>query len=481
MKYRTKLYLFFLAISLISIIASLSLIVFESRNVLFGQLQSKIVSVAAGAATDLDPNLVKEIQTKEDEGKPAYQKIIETLRAHRNANRRDDLYVKYLYITRPDPNNPQKFIFVIDSEERKEEASPFGQSNPKSTEDFLQNHLKEPYSYPKLTQDQWGIWLTGYHPIYDLDGNYLGTVGADISALEVHQTINRLFIYSLGAFLLSLVLAMLAAAFLAKHATKALVSLQMATKEIAKPNFEYRVDLKTNDEFEELASSLNQMCEQLQEKEKLKIGFAHYVSKHVLERIIKEKGATKLEGEKRKITVLFSDIRGFTRIAEQFSPEEVVKLLNEYFKVMLEVIFKHNGMLDKLVGDGIMAEFGAPIDDPEQEKNAVLTAIEMVEKLKSLNEKWRAEGKPTIDIGVGVHTGEAIVGSVGTEERMEYTAIGDTVNIASRLQVISKEKKLPIIISESTYKPIKHQFSFEEIGPVTLQGRVQSIKVFTIK
>ncbi len=480
MKYRTKLYLFFLAISILSITSSLIIVVLESRKAIFQQLQSKIIVVAAGAAIHVNADLLKNINTVADQDTPAYKELASALRQHRNANRRKDLFVKFLYITKPDPSDPSRFVFVVDPEEKKEDFSPVGQENPGAAKDFLYEHLNEPYSYGKLTEDQWGVWLTGYYPIYDSQGKYVGTIGADVSAERVYAALNRIAIYALGTFVASLLFSMFAAAFLAKHASEALEILELATKEIAKPNLEYRVELKTKDEFEELAKALNSMSEQLQEKEKLKVGFAHYVSQPVLDQIVKEKGVTRLAGEKRKITVLFADIRGFTHISEQMPPEEVVKLLNEYFKLMLDVIFKYKGMLDKLMGDGIMAEFGVPIDDPLQEKNAVSAAMEMYQNLGGLKQKWKSEGKPEIDIGIGVYTGDAIVGSIGTEERMEYTAIGDAVNIAARLQQYTKETKFPIIIGESTFNAVKNDFPYKELGTVALPGREQGVKAFAI-
>ncbi|MBX7066829.1 MAG: HAMP domain-containing protein [Parachlamydiales bacterium] len=480
MKFRTKLYLFFLAISLLSMVSSLTIVIIQSRKAIFARLQSEIIVVAAGAAIGIDGDKIKEIKTEADQTTQVYKDLADTLRRHRDANRRKELYVKFLYITKPDPANPEKFIFVVDPEEKKEDFSPVGQENTGASKDKLKDHLKEPYSFGQLTQDQWGIWLTGYYPIFDSKGQYVASIGGDVSAENVHKQLNRLLVVAIGSFVFSLFLSMFAATFLSRHAARALETLDDATVEIAKPNFEYRVTLDTDDEFEDLAKALNQMCGELQEKEKLKAGFSHYVSKHVLERIVKEKGVTKLEGEKRKITVLFADIRGFTHIAEQMPPEEVVKLLNEYFKVMLEIIFKHNGMLDKFIGDGIMAEFGVPIDDPAQERNAISAAIEMYQHLALLRQKWKSEGKPDLDIGIGIHTGEAIVGSIGTEDRMEFTAIGDTVNIASRVQNITKDAHFPILVTESTFKNIRNEFPYKELGPMTLTGRDQPINVYAI-
>ena len=447
---------------------------------MFKELQSKVIAVSATTATTINGDDLKKIQNPDDQKTEVFKQIRDQLRAARNANRTADIYIKFLYITRPDPKDPKKFIFVVDPEENEADFSPVGTDNPGTAADKLYDHLLEGYSNEELVTDPWGTWLTGYSPIFDSQKKYVASVGADISAEFIHKALNKLLYLGVGAFVASFVFAMFAATFLARHASKAIEALANATLEIGKGNLDYRIQLRTGDEFEDLANAMNRMCEELEENQRIKSGFARYVSQHVLEQIVKAKGSTKLEGEKRKVTVFFSDIRGFTHIAEQMDPQEVVSFLNEYFKSMLEIIFKHNGMLDKLMGDGIMAEFGAPIDDVEQEKNAVRTAIEMHETLRTLREKWKKEGKPPLDIGIGIHTGEAIVGSIGSEQRMEYTAIGDTVNVASRLEQITRKEPYPIIISETTYASVKDEFSCHDLGSVELTGREKPIKAYGI-
>lgn len=145
---------------------------------------------------------------------------------------------------------------------------------------------------------------------------------------------------------------------------------------------------------------------------------------------------------------------------------------------MLDIIFEHKGTLDKFIGDGLMVEFGAPLDDEFQEKNAVTAAIAMQKALEKLNTTWK---QPTIQIGIGIHTGFAVVGNVGSEKRMDYTAIGDTVNIASRLEQMTKSTKRSILISENTYQTVKEEFPAESLGPITLPGRQEPIRVYAIE
>jgi len=156
----------------------------------------------------------------------------------------------------------------------------------------------------------------------------------------------------------------------------------------------------------------------------------------------------KLGGDRKDLSVLFSDIRGFTTLAERLTPEEVVHLLNEYLTVMTDIVIKNNGLLDKYMGDAIMALYGAPLDLPDHPSKACHSALEMMTELEKLNQKWVAEGKHPIDIGIGINTGPMIVGNMGSVERFDFTAMGDSVNLGSRLEGVNKSYKTNIIISE---------------------------------
>jgi adenylate cyclase len=387
--------------------------------------------------------------------------------------------VKYVYTLFPDPKDPTKFYFGVDAEESTKDLSHAGDPNDAVVDDDLPNNTSVPYTSGRLVRDHWGVWLTGYAPILNSKGNYIGTVGVDISSAYVNEIVAHLLVGNILVLVIGLVLSFLGAFYLAKQASESLHALAEAAQEVGKGNYATRVTICTKDEFYDLGESFNAMCVGLQEKEKIKMGFAHYVSQHVLDRIVKE-GMPKLGGERRKITVFFCDIIDFTTIAEKMEPEAVMGLLNEYFQAMLEIIFKHDGMIDKLIGDAIMAEFGFLKEDSEQEKKAVLTALEMQNALAFLRAKWKKEGKPELRIGIGIHTGEAIVGTLGSKERLEFTAIGDTVNIASRLEHMTRELNVDIIVSEDTYKGLEGTFESQPLGSVQLHGKEQPINAYAI-
>ena len=217
------------------------------------------------------------------------------------------------------------------------------------------------------------------------------------------------------------------------------------------------------------------------EKRKVKRLFSRYVPKDVYEQLIDDPARAALGGRRRTMTVLFSDVRGFTAMSEKASPEEVVGQLNEYFSRMVQVLFEHRGTLDKFVGDMVMGLFGAPLDDPDHAEHAVQAALAMTHALDELNQQWRAAGRPELDIGIGVSTGDMVAGNIGSETIMSYTVIGDTVNLGARLESLNKEYATRIIISEATRQALKGQYDMRPLGEVVVKGKSQPVAIYEVK
>ncbi len=217
------------------------------------------------------------------------------------------------------------------------------------------------------------------------------------------------------------------------------------------------------------------------EKRQLRHTFSRYVSNEVVSEIMKNPEAIALGGEEREVTVFFSDIRGFTTISEGMSSPKLVAMLNRYFTLMTGEIIKNRGTLDKYIGDAIMAFWGAPLSDENQVDNALKTAVSMIAKLKELNKELTEEGLPEIKIGIGLFNGKAVVGNIGSTERLSYTAMGDTVNTASRLEGLNKEYGTQIIVGESVMKKAKDKYIFKFLGAVKVKGKNEEVNVYTIE
>lgn len=215
-------------------------------------------------------------------------------------------------------------------------------------------------------------------------------------------------------------------------------------------------------------------------KEKVKTVMGKYMSEDVMKNVLKNIDNLGLGGKKSVVTVLFSDIRGFTSMSEKMTAQEVSEFLNEYFSQMEPIITKYNGIINKFIGDAIMAVFGEPIQDDNHPINAVNCAYEMLNKVEELNKKWQNDGKPNLSIGIGINTGEVFIGNIGSEKRMEYTVIGDTVNLASRLESYNKEFKTKLLISDSTYQNVKDIFETEEIKDVHIRGKENTMSIYKV-
>jgi adenylate cyclase len=224
------------------------------------------------------------------------------------------------------------------------------------------------------------------------------------------------------------------------------------------------------------ATVLENFVREQREKRRL----ARFFSPKVLEEIVRHRTDQALGTARKRITVLFSDIRGFTTLSEKLQPEQVVEILKEYLTELTEVVFQHGGTVDKYVGDCIMALYNVPFEDPEHAVKAVQTAVDFQRHTKMVSDRWHARLGIEIKNGVGINTGEAVVGTMGSEQRLEYTAIGDTVNLAARLESITKEFRSPIIISESTYQDVRGRFRTRYLGEVTVKGKEIPIKIYGV-
>ncbi|HKR00425.1 MAG TPA: adenylate/guanylate cyclase domain-containing protein [Pyrinomonadaceae bacterium] len=219
--------------------------------------------------------------------------------------------------------------------------------------------------------------------------------------------------------------------------------------------------------------------ERLAREEVARANYGRFLPEYVVKQMLEHPESFKLGGVNQTITVLFADIRGFTRLSEHAKPEKVVQLLNKYFSAMTDIIFAHGGTLDKYLGDGLMSLFGAPTATPQDATNALNAAVAMQRRVISINQELRAEGFNEIGIGIGLHTGEATVGYIGSERRSEYTAIGDTVNTAARLE--SNSKAGQILISDATAQAAGSRYPLKQRDPIYVKNRAQPVPLFEVE
>lgn len=301
-------------------------------------------------------------------------------------------------------------------------------------------------------------------------------VASDEVILEAARSVRREAFYIAGRIVsVALFLMFLVSITL----TMPIERLAELTNEVAKGNFAVKARVNSRDEVGQLGEAFNHMIQGLLERDKVKNMFSKFHGSSVTEDLMK--GDLQLGGSKKMVTVFFSDIRDFTKFSEGHTPEEVVAMLNEYFQVMVTLINQHGGVVDKFIGDAIMAVWGAPKGTEKDPQNAVRAGLEMRRALATLNEKRILRGHVPIKIGMGIHRGEAISGTIGSSERMEYTVIGDTVNQASRIEASTKSFGTDLLLSEDLAEFAKEEFIMEVAGSVEVKGKSEPLKLFKVR
>lgn len=315
--------------------------------------------------------------------------------------------------------------------------------------------------------------------IHGVAGNPAGILMVEIWAREAqefrHSIIVAALLVSVLAFVISVFVFLLVTE---KMIIQSLKLFSAAVNEVGRGNFSFHLDIKRNDEIGDLASTFNNMSEGLKERDLVKDLFGKYVQKEVADLAMSSK--LRLGGDKHSATVLFSDIRKFTTLSEGMEPKDLVSLLNRYFTRMVDCIVKHHGVLDKYIGDALMVYFGILGLKELPADSAVAAAIEMVRGLNDFNEKQKARGEAPINIGIGIHTGELVAGNIGAPNRMEYTVIGDTVNIASRAEGLTKIFGVRIIITESTFKELEGSYHIRPLDLIVVKGKSEPIQIYEI-
>jgi len=314
-----------------------------------------------------------------------------------------------------------------------------------------------------------------------------------------YAPVMKIVIYTIMIVLISLlvtiILVFLFVNFLTKPLTRSIETIKAITDSM---DFSKRIQIEYPDEIGILGRYFNNMIEELEKsynqiknyayqtvlakkkEERIRFIFQKYVPNDIIDHVLNKSTDTMLIGNKQIVTVLFSDIREFTTISEMLKPEELVLSLNVYFTAMVEQVLTQKGIIDKFIGDAIMAIFGAPIIRKDDADHAIISAINMIKALEIFNKEQLKKEKITFDIGIGINTGSAIVGNIGSEQKVDYTVIGDPVNLGARLEGLTKSYKIPILISEFTKDALEnpHIYFFLNVDIVRVKGKAYPVKIY---
>jgi adenylate cyclase len=330
----------------------------------------------------------------------------------------------------------------------------------------------------------WALASFDAPPLMVKSGAPIRVVDA-LEVSDVQSIIRKNLLLALLVLLIAASLSVTVGLRLAGMMSEALARVSIALKQLGGDRYPHVVAVKTGDELEDLAAGFNTMVDGLKERDDIKSKFDNYktqLGKYMTAEVMARalSGEVQLGGETLRVTILFSDIRGFTTISEKMNAQELVGLLNEYFTAMVGIVMDSGGIVDKYIGDAIMVVFGAPLPHAQDPVNAVVAAVRMRQGLIALNEGLAARGLQPLRTGIGIHTGEVVAGNIGSDRRLEYTVIGDAVNLASRLESSTKELGVNVLISEDTWKLVKDAVVTRPVKEITVKGRHQPVMTYEV-
>ncbi|MFK7984420.1 MAG: adenylate/guanylate cyclase domain-containing protein [Sandaracinaceae bacterium] len=309
---------------------------------------------------------------------------------------------------------------------------------------------------------------------------------AQVPVEIAYASLQRMRIIVIGTVIVAMLMALLLGLLLARGISRPLKRLTAYAKQLASRNFDAQLDVSTSDELSILGDTMTRAAADLKASEvrikrevEIRNDLGRYVDEKVVDQIVSREQTMELGGRRRQVTVMFADVVGFTKFTNQLAPEHVVTILNELFSILTEIVFKHGGTVDKFIGDCVMAMWGAPSDQADQARRAIEAAEDMLDWLETGNERWEEKYGVTIQLAIGVHTGEAVVGNIGSKKRMEYTGIGETVNLAARLEAVARPNQ--ILVTDETMRRAGDGFEFVDADLHRLSGWAEPIHLWEVR
>ncbi|OGV67011.1 MAG: hypothetical protein A3K19_29590 [Lentisphaerae bacterium RIFOXYB12_FULL_65_16] len=458
-----------------SLLLGLSLFV-SVRGFVRNGIRERLLDMVRLAALRVDAKTHARLVVADDENTPEYRKIKTKLREVRDAIRGDGATrVRFVYTIRRTPDG--KYVFVVDAEEPGPDMSHLGDVFEDAVSEDMRRAFEPPYQArveTAFSEDQWGQWLSGFAPILHPDGTLDAVLGMDISAASI-RAYERRFLVLLGVVCgLTSAAVMALGVWFARRISRPLMQLEADMSRIQ--TFDLSGETRVKSRITEVVRMKNSV-------ENMKVGlrsFRKYVPADLVADLIRCGREAVLYGEKRTMTVLFSDIADFTTVSEKLTSEQLAAQLGEYFGGMTAAILRQRGTVDKFIGDAIMAFWGAPLPDAAHAVDACRAAIECRAFLRQAGDAWEKAGRPRFHTRIGINTGEVIVGNVGYDERMNYTTLGDPVNVASRLEGLNKYYGTTIIIGEDTRAQAGDAFETRWLDIVAVKGRTQGVRIFEL-
>jgi len=444
------------------------LLIFAIEDIAKNSLKRSLNTSVNICSSILDPNEIEKLTEYEQEKSEVfinYRKSIKEIK-------KEVEDIKFVYIVRQTGTN---ITYIIDCGDDVSEQAKLGEIY-----DDAGDGLKELFNNPvegvtfekEYYTDKWGTFLSAYKPIFK-NGKILYVVCSDIKSVDVEKYISNYKKKFTCAFFTLLVIIFPIICSITNMIRRPLNKLRDEILKLKDLDVEEHIDFK---------SSISEVNDMIDATDKVKTGlrsFSKYVPDKVVKQLISQGKDAKIGGEKEYVTILFSDIEGFTSISENNDTQEVVTALNEYFDIYVHCLEENGATVDKFIGDAVMAFWNAPSKVDNHEFVAVKTAMEIVKEIDALNQKWKSEGKKFIfKTRIGINSGEVIVGNIGSTNRINYTVTGDPVNLASRLEMANKQYNTKILVGENVYNKTKESIDYNYIDTVKVKGKEVYVKVY---
>jgi len=448
-------------------------------------LQRRLLATVDSLASSLDADAIAALPAEGRAWTPLHMSLLS-----RFADvAKSDVDVESIYLLKP-TQEPTRLRFIVDYVKHGPTGKPGDIYEAAAVPVMLQGFM-QPAVENKPVRDEFGTTLSGYAPVRVRSGRSVAVVGVDVDASRLAAIRNEVLRNTAMSFGFAVLLLGTMAALVANNLRGPLSRIIKAATAISRGDLSTRVALERSDELGVMSHHIDLMAEQLQDREFIRETFGRYLSSTIATEVLSQRSGITLGGEERVVTVLFSDLRGYSSISEQMSPTQVVAMLNQYLGAMNEIIDQHRGCVIEFVGDAIFAVFGAPHYMADHAEQAMRSGIEMRLRLKELNavwqesgmaRSWQESGVSEISLRIGIHSGQVVAGNLGSQTRMKYSVIGDTVNVASRLEALNKDLGTEILISRDVYIQLSRHLMDAAVdqGSHRVKGREHPVRVYAV-
>ena len=481
MRLSVKLFLGILFIVVMASGATGSYFYYQTRSAMLDSIRDQLTSTAKIAAMLVDGDILRELTEPEQATSPEYLEIQELMGIIAQTGQ------EYLYAYTMRLEHGQ-VRFIVDSPAHDDDGDgiisedelpePIGALYPDPPMALLQGFV-QPSSDERPHYDQWGASMSGYAPIHDSAGHPVALIGIDMTVATVEGKLAAIRQAGLISLVIALVVALGMSWYFSRSIFRPLGKLQQALGKVGEGDYSQRLDDSGPREIAASARSYNAMVAELREKALMKNSLGKILGTEAMEHLLKNR--LELGGEMHTATLLVCDLRGFSRLCQKLPPKLLVGLLNDYFTAMVEVIQRHGGIVDKFVGDMVLAVFGHPVPLEQEQRVALVAAKAMVIRCDELNEQLRLGPELRLRNSIGLHSGSVLAGIIGSPERMEYTVMGHAVNVASRIERLTRPLDVRIAASADFTNNHGQGHGLVSVGTQSLPGMEAEMDIYVLK